>query len=145
MRGNKDTLVLRPRTVPRKISDKINLSKEIRKRFPLNRHLMDTDKKQPKAEQTKMAYEEGMVDMLKKHKLEKLFKPQRFSGKTAENDEECLSSFNNYCKLNNIDRQEKLLIFEVCRSGAAKCWFLTQPEETKKIFDRLANQFKIDY
>ena len=28
---------------------------------------------------------------------------------------------------------------------AAKCWFLTQPEETKKNFDRLADQFKTDY
>ena len=29
--------------------------------------------------------------------------------------------------------------------GAARCWFLTQPEETKKNFDRLAEQFKTDY
>ena len=29
--------------------------------------------------------------------------------------------------------------------GAARCWFLTQPEETKKYFDRLAEQFKTDY
>ena len=48
---------------------------------------MDIDKKQPNAEQAKMAYEEEMVDMLKKHKLEKSFKPQRFRGKTTENDD----------------------------------------------------------
>ena len=111
MQGNKDTLVLRSRTVPWKISDKINLSKEIKKLSPLNTHLMDIDKKQPKAAQANMASEEEMVDMLKKHKLERSFKPQRFSGRMTENDEELLSSFNNYCKLNNVDRQEKLLIF----------------------------------
>ena len=126
MQGNKDTLVLRSRTVPRKISDKINLSKEIKKLSPLNRHLMNIDKKQPKAEQAKMASEKEMVDMLKKHKLERSFKPQRFSGQTTVNGEIFLSSFNNYCKLNNVDRQEKLLIFEMCLGGAAKCWFLTQ-------------------
>ena len=49
---------------------------------------MDIDKEQPKAEQAKMASEEEMVDMLKKHKLERSFKPQRFSGKTTENGEE---------------------------------------------------------
>ena len=29
--------------------------------------------------------------------------------------------------------------------GVGRCWFLTQPEETKKKFDRLAEQFKTDY
>ena len=33
----------------------------------------------------------------------------------------------------------------MCLSGAAKCWFLTQPEETKNNLDRLADQFKTDY
>ena len=85
MQGNKDTLVLRSRTVPRKIGDK--MSKEIKKLSPLNTHLMDIDKKQPKTEPAKMASEEEMVDMLKKHKLERLSKPQRFSGRTTENGE----------------------------------------------------------
>ena len=81
MQENKDAIVLRSRTVPRKMSDKINLSKEIRKVSPLNRHLMDIDKIQPKEEQAKMASKEEMVNMLNTHKLEKSFKPQRFSGK----------------------------------------------------------------
>ena len=80
MQGNKDTLILRSRTVPRKISDKINLSKEIKKLSPLNTHLMDIEKK---TEPTKMASEEEMVDMLKKHKMERSFKPQRFGGRTT--------------------------------------------------------------
>ena len=87
MQENKDTIVLRSRTVPRKISDKINLSKDITKLSQLNRHLVDIDKIQPKGKQAKMASKEEMVDMLKKHKLEKSFKPQRFSGKMTENDE----------------------------------------------------------
>ena len=145
MQGNKDTLILRSRTVPRNISDKINLSKEIKKLSPLNTHLMDIEKQKTKAEPTKMASEEVMVDMLKKHKMERSFKPQRFGGRTTENGEEFLSAFNNYCKLNNVDRQEKLLIFEMLLVGPARCWFLTQSEETKKNFDRLADQFKTDY
>ena len=145
MQGNKDTLILRSRTVPRKISDKINLSKEIKKLSPLNTHLMDIEKNKTKAEPTKMASEEVMVDMLKKHKMERSFKPQRFGGRTTEYGEEFLSAFNNYCKLNNVDRQEKLLIFEMLLVGPARCWFLTQSEETKKNFDRLADQFKTDY
>ena len=87
MQGNKDTLVLRSRTVPRKISDKINLSKEIKKLSPLNTHLMDIVKNKTKAEPTKMASEEEMVDMLKKHKMERSFKPQRFGWRTTENGE----------------------------------------------------------
>ena len=73
--------------MPRKINDKINLSKEIKKLSPLNRHLMDIDKKPPKAEQAKITSEEEMVDMLNKHKRERSFKPQRFNGKTTENGE----------------------------------------------------------
>ena len=33
----------------------------------------------------------------------------------------------------------------MCLSGASKCCFLTQPEETNKKVDRLADQFKSDY
>ena len=43
MQEKKDTLVLRTITVPRKISDIIDLSREIRKLSPLNRHLMDIE------------------------------------------------------------------------------------------------------
>ena len=57
---------------------------------------------------------------MNKHKLGKSFKQQGFSGKTTENGEEFLSSFNNYYTLNNIDKQEKRLIFEMCLCGAAR-------------------------
>ena len=77
MQERKEHLSFKNKIVPRKISDKINLSREIRKLSPLNRHLMDI-------EQSSMASKEEMVDMLNKHKLGKSFKSQRFSGKTTE-------------------------------------------------------------
>ena len=84
MQGNNDTLVLGSRTVLRKISDKINLSKEIKKLSPLNRHLlMDIlYKKQPNEEPAKMATKEEMVDMLKKQKLQN---PQKNTLRTCLN------------------------------------------------------------
>ena len=54
-----------------------------------------------------MASNEDITDMVKYHKTKKVFEPQYFGGKTTENAKEVLSSFNNYCKLNKIDRQKK--------------------------------------
>ena len=47
--------------------------------------------------------------------------------------------------MNNIEGQEKLLIFEMCLSGAAKCWFLALSDETREHIDCLTEQFKTDY
>ena len=38
---------------------------------------------------------------------------------------------NNYCNFNRIDGQDKMLMFEMCLSGAANCWYLTLPEKLK--------------
>ena len=84
------------------------------------------------------------MDMMHKQKIKKSFEPQNFSGKTTDNGEEFMSSFNNYCKLNNIEGPKKLLIFEMCLDGAVKCWFLALSEETKKNVDCITAQFKTD-
>ena len=66
-----------------------------------------------------------------------VFEPQSFGGKTTENTKNFLSSFNNYCKLNKIDGQKKMLIFEMCLSSAAKCLYLTLSDLVKKYFESI--------
>ena len=69
-----------------------------------------------------MATKQDIEDLLKSNYSRKSFQPSKFSRKTSENAREFFFTFNNYCKLNNISGDEKLLSFEMCISGAAKCW-----------------------
>ena len=66
-------------------------------------------------------------------------------GKTSENDMEFLSSFNNYCKLNRIQGQDKRLMFEMRLKGTAKCWYFTLSKQLKKNFECFTTQFTHDY
>jgi len=94
----------------------------------------------------KMASKEDIADLLKKHnKTRKSFEPYDFSGKTTENAKDFMTSFNNYSKLNNIDEAEKILTFEMCLKGTAKCWFSTLPEETRNKFDKIQEHFIKNY
>ena len=52
-----------------------------------------------------------------------------FGDKTSENAKLFLSSFNNYCKLNRIYGLDKMLMFEMCLSATAKCWYVTLSEQ----------------
>ena len=92
-----------------------------------------------------MATKDDITEMVKYHRTKKVFEPQYFGGKTTENAKEFLSSFNNYCKLNKIDGQEKILMFEMSLSGAAKCWYLTLSDTIKKDFESLTEKFNHDY
>ena len=56
-----------------------------------------------------------------------------------------LLSFNNNCKLNKIDGQGKILMFEMCLSGASKCWYLTLSDLVKKDLEIITEQFNHDY
>ena len=58
--------------------------------------------------------------MLINQKRKKAFEPQTVGGKTNENAKDCGSSFNIYCKLNKIDGKDKILMYEMCLSDAAK-------------------------
>ena len=109
-----DSLILRSKTVRRKISDKNQLAEQVKQLSPL---LPEIDEN--KEVTIKIA--------------------------TTENVKEFLSLFNNYCKLNKIDRQEKMLMFEMCLSGSAKCWYLTLSDIIKKDFESLTEQFNYDY
>ena len=111
-----DSLLLRSKTVGRKISDKNQLAEQVKQLSPLLPEIYKN-----KELTIKMATKDDITEMVKYHKTKKVFEPQYFEGKTTENMKEFLSSFNNYCKLNKIDRQEKMLMFELCLSGSAKC------------------------
>ena len=41
--------------------------------------------------------------------------------------------------------QAKILMFEMCLSGTAKCWYLTLSVQLKKYFESLAEQVTHDY
>ena len=135
-----DSLILRSKTVRRKISDKNQLAEQVKQLLPL---LPEIDEN--KELTIKMATKDDITEMVKYHKTKKVFEPQYFGGKNTENAKEFLSSFNNYCKLNKIDGQEKILMFEMCLSGSAKCWYLTLLDIIKKDIESLTDQFNHDY
>ena len=92
-----------------------------------------------------MATKDDITEMVKYHRTKKVFEPQYFGGKTTENEKEFLSSFNNYCKLNKIDGQEKILMFEMSLFGSSKCWYLTLSDTIKKDFESITELFNHDY
>ena len=107
-----DSLILRSKIIRRKISDK-EQSKQLSPLSPVIDEHKDIS--------VNMASKEDITGMVKYHTTKKVFETQSFEGKNTENAKECSSSFNNYCKLNKIDGQDKMLMFEMWLSGAAKC------------------------
>ena len=75
-----DYLLLRSKTVRRKISDMQNLRKHIKQLSPLA-PVIDEHKELS----VKMASKEDITDMVKYHKTKKVFEPQSFECKTTEN------------------------------------------------------------
>ena len=117
-----------------------NTSKQLK---PLNTQLQHKreDKVSPKKTIKKMASKEDIVDLLKKHnKTRKSFEPQEFSGKITENEKDFMTSFNNYNKLNNVDGAEKILTFEMCLTGTAKCWFAALSDEIQNKSEKIHEQ-----
>ena len=78
---------------------------------------------------------------MKSYKSCRSFQPGDFTGKTADNAREFISTFKNYYKLNNIDDQDKLLTFQMCLRGAAKCWFNWLSAGIKQDFKLIEEQF----
>ena len=79
---------------------------------------------------------------MKSYKSRRSFQPGEFTGKTTDNARDFMSTFNNYCKLNNIDDTDALLTFEMCLSGAAKWWFNGLSPESKKDIKQVEKQFE---
>ena len=75
-----DYLILKTKTVRRKISDRQNLRKHIKQLLPLA-PVIDEHKELS----VKMVSKEDITDMVKYHKTKKVFEPQSFGGKTTEN------------------------------------------------------------
>ena len=87
-----------------------------------------------------MATKQEVSEIMKSSKSRRSFQPGDFTGKTADNAREFISTFKNYCKLNNIDDQDILLTFEMCLSGAAKCWFNELSAAIKQNFKLVVEQ-----
>ena len=83
--------------------------------------------------------------MMQSYKSRKCFQPRDFTGKTIDNARDFISTFKNYCKLNNIDDAAALLSFEMCLSRAAKCWFNGLSKEIKKNFKLIEEQFNKNF
>ena len=88
-----------------------------------------------------MATREEVSDIMKSYKSSRSFQPGDFTGETADNARKFISTFKNYCKLNNIDAQDKLLTFEMCLRGAAKCWFNGLSADIKQNFKLIEEEF----
>ena len=83
--------------------------------------------------------------MMQSYKSRKCFQPRDFTGKTTDNARDFISTFKNYCKLSYIDDADALLSFEMCLSGAAKCWFNGLSKEVKKNFKLIEEQFNKNF
>ena len=92
-----------------------------------------------------VATKQDIADLLKLHKSRKTFQPKEFTGKSSDNARDFLSTFSNYCKLNGIDGEDKLLTFEMCLAGAAKCWFSGLAEEITQDFKKIEEHFNNTY
>ena len=75
-----DSLILRSKTVRRKISDKNQLAEQVKQLSPL---LSEIDEN--KELTIKMATKDDITEMVKYNKTKKVFVPQYFGGKTTEN------------------------------------------------------------
>ena len=63
--------------------------------------------------------------------MKNAFEPPTFRNKTMENACKFLSSLNNCCKLNQIDGQDKIFMFEMClkyghNSDSTSCPFFIE-------------------
>ena len=109
---------MRSGTAHRRLLEDSGLADKIKNLSPLS----DTEYKSIVFIQ-KMATKQEVSEIMKSYKPRRSFQPGDFTGKTTDNTREFISTFKNYCKLNNIDDQDILLTFEMCLRGAAKCWF----------------------
>ena len=75
-----DSLILRSKTVRRKISDKNQLAEQVKQLSPLLPEIGEN-----KELSIKMASKDDITEMVKYHKTKKVFEPQYFGGKTTEN------------------------------------------------------------
>ena len=161
MPGN-HTYVLRSSNTHKKLFDNEELSDEIRDLSPLNDNLdlsvpflyssindlSDIEEESSLSSDSDcviMASKQDIEDLLKTNNSRKSFQPSKFSGKTSENAREFLSTFNNYCKLNNISGDEKLLSFEMCITGAAKSWFNGLTTDTINDFNKVQSEFNENF
>ena len=127
---------MKSETVHGKLLEDISLANKIKSISPLSN---TEDKTTVRIK--KMATKEEVSDIMQSYKSRRTFQPSDFTGKTADNAREFISTFKNYCKLNNIDDQDKLLTFEMCLRGAAKCWFNGLPADIKQHFRLIEEQF----
>ena len=72
-----DSLILRSKTVRRKIYDENQLAEQVKQLLPE----IDENKELP----IKMATKDDITEMVKYHRTKKVFEPQYFGGKTTEN------------------------------------------------------------
>lgn len=140
--------LLRSKTLKKKVAVPPDLAKIVEDLSPLNLDIElvnNGEQLENRQEDIIMATKQEITDLLKSHKSRKSFQPNDFYGKTTDNARDFLSSFNNYCKLNAVNDNEKILSFQLCLKGTAMCWYLGLPEESKKNFDTIQAKFEEDY
>ena len=134
---NSNRYLLRSGTVHGKLLEDSSLANKIKSLSPLS----NTEDKTTVRIKKKMATKEEVSDVMKSYKSCRSFQPGDFTSRTADNTREFTSTFKNYCKLNNINDQDKLLTFEMCLRGAAKCWFYGLSTNIKQDFRLIEEQF----
>ena len=143
--SSKNRYLLKAGTDHKLLLEESGLADKIKKLLPLNGSDDESDDDSESVPVRKMATKQEVSDIMKSYKSRRSFQPGEFTGKTTENARDFMSTFNNYCKLNNIDDTDALLTFEMCLSGAAKCWFNGLSPESKKDIKQVEKLFKKNF
>lgn len=94
-----------------------------------------------------MATKIEIEDLLRKHKQRttKLNEPVIFNGRVSENPREWMNNFESYCKLNNIENEERILTFSLLIRAGAKNWFNNLKPDDRSNWETIKDKFKIAY
>ena len=71
--------------------------------------------------------------------------PQLFGGTVNESARDWIRKFNNYTKLNKVEEDDKLIMFETLLTKSAQCWYDNLEADVKKQWDSVQKKFEDTY
>ena len=71
--------------------------------------------------------------------------PQPFGGTINESARDWIRKFNNYTKLNKVQEDDKLIMFETLLTKSAQCWYDNLEADVKKQWDSVQKKFEDTY
>jgi len=88
---------------------------------------------------------ENMLAKLNLNKNTRCLEPGVYLGLSTENASDWLNRFENYCVLNSLEKEKKIMTFQLLLKGASSCWFNGLSDEDKKDYKEIIKQFKLTF